>query len=144
MYERSYGSNYDGSLSSKEIAAKVRKQLRAESKKAGSALDGWKVSVRYRSYSGGSSIDVDLFAPAGVSVKADDQGYEDGYGEMVNRSAGHRWPWLNDAGRAAQQYGESALWQYNHDGSEIMVDYFDVNFYGHASVYEEGDYRWKN
>lgn len=56
MYERSYGAKYDKNLSTTQIAALVREEIKA-AVKAGT-LPAGKYSVRSQSYSGGSSIDV--------------------------------------------------------------------------------------
>ena len=41
-------------------------------------------------------------------------------------------PWMSDEGRALMNALEAIVDAYNYDGSDLMTDYYDVNF--HASV----------
>jgi hypothetical protein len=129
MYPMWYGSAYDRDMTVKQCAAEIRKALRRLSRSKHSPLSGAEVSVRYRSFSGGSAIDVRLGLPYPVRV-------DDEQTEMVNRSEGKRWPWLTDQARAALQIGEDLHNAYNFDGSNSMVDYFHVKYYGSADVRE--------
>jgi hypothetical protein len=145
MYERTYGDNYSPDMTTKEIAAATRKTLRAATKQDGSPVDGWTASVRYRSFAGGTSIDVNLTAPEGVEVNHEwnDNSYEltdetrcvkCNVQAVVERQNARDRYWLTDAGRAAYSFANDLLSGFNFDGSEIQVDYFDVNFYGHVNV----------
>ena len=131
MNERTFGNNYNKDLSTKEIAALVRKALKAQ-------MPGYKFSTRYESFSGGTSIDVMLKAAphkilnarwteidrinkgpeASVSL-ADEQRTISRYNERTNEAVG---------------IAKGILNSYNHDGSESQSDYFDVKFYGFAGV----------
>jgi len=111
--ERRYGDRYEATkdLRLKEIAKLVRKDLKAE------FGPEWKFSVRTRSYAGGQSLDVDVkTAPTPLRSK---WGEENGF--------------YTETGAKANEVIRSILDAYNYDGSDIMIDYFDVRFYSHVS-----------
>jgi hypothetical protein len=149
LYERTYGQTYDKDLTTKEIAARVRAQLRRDTGDKASPLHGWAVKVRYKGFTGGTSIDVYLVAPAGVEACHRWDSWNDnddatrcekcGRQAVAERSAARRWYWLTAPARAARGHAESILNGYNHDGSDAMTDYFDVNFYGAVNVSDHGD-----
>lgn len=125
MYERSYGSKYDGSLSTTEIAKRIRADIKAAV--AAGELPGKPVSYSVRSayFSGGSSIDVtirdlpDAFVPEGER-------------DRIERKS-----WLTREAFRVLSVVEAIHWAYNHNGSESQVDYFDVNYYGHVEIESE-------
>lgn len=155
-YDRSYGATYDPTMSVKEIAATTRTKLRAATKDAESPLYGWTARVRYRTASMCQSIDVYLIAPDGVEVAHQWDGSVEVNGQLVDstrctvcdvqaivaRSERHRSWWLTEAGHNAKSFAESIMDGYNHDGSDLMTDYFDVRFYGGVSVYSSTDTVW--
>lgn len=130
MYERSYGDKYDRSLSTTEIAKRIRADIKA-AVEAGE-LPGKPVtySVISRYFSGGSSIDVTARGILGSRVAGEEA-------ERDNRREGKRWPWLTDEARAVMAVLERIHDAYNHNGSEIQVDYFDVNYYGSVEIETE-------
>ena len=105
------------------------------------------------------AIDVYLSAPAGMEVDhkwidrrsgADVYNIDDdtycatcGVQAIVERSNNRDRYWLSDAARAARDYAAGIHGAFNHNGSEIQTDYFDVNYYGQVNVCGEGDYHWK-
>jgi len=105
MYERHYGNNYDESLTNKQIAAKIRAWIKA-------TYPGYKFSVRMNR---GNVIYCDM-----VDCPENHLFHQvDVFGD-VQVADQHR-----DMMKEIKAYGNS----FNFDGSEIMVDYFDVNFY---------------
>lgn len=116
MYERSYGEKYDGSLSTTEIAKLIRADIKVAV--AAGELPGKPVtySVRSEYFSMGSSIDVEVRNYAGPVE-------EQGFGR----------PWMTQEAGAIKARLEAISGAYNHDGSDIQVDYFDVNYYGHVT-----------
>jgi hypothetical protein len=147
--ERTYGKNYvhDYRVSTVEIAAMIRSDLKVRrnlgKKLAGHAEDSVslavrdviadapasiKFSIRSQYFSGGSSIDITI---KGVPVE---WGWEidplyDPYDTWHSRK------YVETAAlRALKAEVESVQQSYNHDGSDSMVDYFDVRFYGHTEV----------
>jgi len=105
MYERHYGNNYDESLTNKQIAAKIRAWVKAN-------YPGYKFSV---TMSRGNAINCDM-------VECPEHHYfyaVDDFGDVVVALQHETMM------KEIKAYGDS----FNFDGSEIMVDYFDVNFY---------------
>ena len=111
--ERCYGAKYDATkdLCLKEIAKLVRKDLKD---KFGS---GWKFSVRTRHYAGGRSLDVD--------VKTSPTPLRGAHTEEHG--------WFTPEGAEAHKAIEAILAAYNYDGSNCLIDYYDVRFYSHVS-----------
>jgi hypothetical protein len=117
-----YGSKYDGKLSTKEIAAKIRGDIKA-AKAAGRIPAELKVSVRTDYYSMGCSIDLMVTrVPAGFRIK--NPGYD------ARGPGGHSRPWLTREAFAVEQELEAIHQAYNHDGSDSMTDHYDVNYAG--------------
>ena len=128
MYERVYGSEYNNKLSTTEIAKIVRKKI-AAAKKSGELDKGFKISVRSAYFSGGSAIrlsitavpdGVEVFNPEYYLIVARNESFRN-YGQKVNR--------YSDEVERVRKMVHGFAQDYNHDGSETMVDYFDVNFY---------------
>ncbi len=142
MYERRYGSKYDNSLSTTEIAKRIRADIKAAV--TAGELPGKPVtySVVSAYFSGGSSIDVTVRGMVGSRVEgAGSSPPSDA--EVDNRRAGKRWPWLTDEARRVMGIVESIHNAYNHDGSAIEVDYHDVNYYGSVEIETEESARWR-
>lgn len=131
MTERTYGKRYDSKLSSKEIAARIRQDIK-NAIAIGKLPRGLKVSVRYDHFSGGTSIDVRITAwpegfmwlnPEWVSLhKKEPNRYHDNI------------PRLTEKAQEIVKHLEEIHGAYNHDGSDSMVDHFDVKYYGSVSV----------
>jgi hypothetical protein len=144
MYEREYGYKYaeGGRLDTAAIAKLIRADIKAAVRE-GLLPSRWKYSVRIDRFSGGSSIDVRVKGCADAWTSC--PGYQQLSGDV---RAGCRDPWckaggihmdsphaqyhdvLTDDAQAAKMTLERIHNAYNHDGSETMVDYFDVNYYG--------------
>lgn len=151
MYERSYGYLYSegGNLDTAAIAKLIRADIKTAVSE-GLLPDRWTYSVRIERFSGGSSIDVGVKNCADAWTPC--PGYKIGTrhdlpgGGWTATGCGN--PWCKVGGvhkdlEGAQEHdvlteeAESAKMTlerihnaYNHDGSESMVDYFDVNYYG--------------
>lgn len=138
-YARTYGEKYDRVpkyCATSVIAKTIREDIKLAqkiAKQAGTAGDikivdpigdapsGIKFSVRTSVYSGGSSID--------ITVKNIPQEWgwvvgEDRWGEIREMPS----PALH----ALADELKAVMNAYNHDGSDIVTDYFDVRFYGHV------------
>jgi DNA repair protein RadC len=126
MYERSYGSKYDSKLDTAEIAKRVRSEI-AEALKAGELPKGLKASVRTSRFAGGSAIDITVTA-CPFPVRNPERVEHDAlpWAEQCRRRVP---PLHNERARALVAKLESMLRAYNHDGSDIQSDYFDVKFY---------------
>lgn len=125
VMERTYGKKYDSKLSSKDVAKLVRDEIKTL-KKAGEMPAGVKTSVRYESFAGGSSIRISIkdtpfnvYNPEWVAYDI----------ENPHSSYTPHIPRFSDEARKLKASLEAMLNAYNHDGSDAMVDYFDVKFY---------------
>lgn len=129
---RSYGAKFNATLSTKEIAAAVREDIKAEVK-AG-RLPKAKYSVRIQVGTLYASITVRV---GGLTGMIDRSAYSIRSGAL----------WANKPGcmcvtqevSRVERALDSLLNAYNYDGSQVEVDYFDVNFYGHVLVDTSGE-----
>ena len=141
--ERWYGTRYaeTSNLSLTDIAKLIRAEIKIAMKLAKvdagpgalAVMDpftgipaGLKIGVRTQYYSGGGSINVTVRGiPAewGWTEEPDYRGYGDGRMREVATPA------LQALAKAVKGIMNS----YNYDGSDSMVDYFDVRFYGHVT-----------
>lgn len=147
MYERSYGYKYEEQtgLSNAEVAKLIRADIKTAIKE-GLLPDRWKYSVR----SDHLAIRVRVKDCADVWRECDGMkpGSKRYYPDGTWTATGCPDPWCKAAGRpeyahaahthkvltdealAARLTLERIHGAYNHDGSDIMTDYFDVNYYG--------------
>ena len=137
MSERVHGEKYDAKLSTPAIAAKVREEIKALVKSG--ELPRAKYSVRSESFAGGSAIRVRITEVAPFELVSSDWVL---WTIWNNDPSGIRNPGgarnrHTPKAAALLKRIESMLAAYNHDGSDIQSDYFDVKFY--ASV--DFDYR---
>lgn len=123
-------------IDTKKIAALVRNELKA-------ALPEWKFSVIYRSYSGGSSIDLALMqGPEQVIVGVGGYAQLNQYGflldDNVYRSEKDRrrnnGALLTVKGWEVMEKATKILAQYHYDDSNAQIDYFCCNFYMHVAI----------
>ncbi len=129
--ERTYGKQYDQQKTVKEIAAEIRTTIKAEVK-AG-RLPPMKYSVRYQTFAGGRSIDINVEAVTVAQCM-----------DLLDIR------WLDAQARNPHRYYEGGQYSlyaqgilrtleamqgsHNHDGSDSQTDHFDVKFYGHAQL----------
>lgn len=120
------------SLSTKEVCVRVRQDLKRE-------LPGWKFSVTFDSYSGGSSIDLALMS--GPEAVCD--GTDEGYAQLNHYNFHHpdrSRPYVNNGALLTEQgwkvmkVATNLLDNYHWDESEIQTDYFCCNFYMHVAI----------
>ena len=104
------GKNYDPERSTADTAKAIRKALKTKFGKP------WKFSVKTRRFAGGSSIDVEIKA-------APSPMYCCGSRSLLCQSA------LADI--------QGIMDDHNRQDIDIMSDYWNVAFYGHASVCSE-------
>jgi len=134
MDGRSYGSQYDTRLGTKEIAELIRRQVRLEAR-AGLLPEG-KWSVTLARFSGGSSITI-RFEP--LAERAFDFARAFYNHERVVQEAERphdysRIPLRSPFGASLEARLERMLAEHNHDGSDAATDYFDVKFYAHVRI----------
>lgn len=132
-YTPSYKVSYGEKYAAVSGTANIAKALRADLKtlvKAGKLPRGLKVSVTIERFAGGSSITMLVKACPFQLQNAD----------WLARQGSHsyneatRFPRYTVAGKALLNTFERMMGAYNHDGSDSMVDYFDVRFYQHAEL----------
>lgn len=140
MYERSYGYRYS-EVGERATNADIAKAIRGDIKQAqaeGLLPTRWTYSVR----SDDLSIDVEV------------RDCPDAWGECDGMGCGDVWcaartdpryahaarshSVLTDEAAAARMTLERIHNAYNHDGSEIVSDYFDVRYYGYVQ-FEDAD-----
>lgn len=127
MTERTYGANYDRDRSVKDDAAKIRRTIK-DMVKGGHLPADWKYSVRYRTASMMQAIDVHCTSPR-PTLSVDpyslnpDTGREIGFANAETSEA-----------RTVRESLTELVASFNHDGSDLQTDYFDVKFYGDVSV----------
>lgn len=158
--ERRYGSRYEETkgLRTVEIAALIRKHVKAELKREGGVFPkGATVSVRSSSYSGGTSIDIEITAWPTSTV--DQERLALAVDHAQSKSIAEGKPLTDLAVRDAFLVGRLPLsfeasermgyspevaralgWlrdlhaSFNYDGSDCQVDHFDVRFGGHPRI----------
>lgn len=164
MYERSYGYQYDkgGKLDTAAIAKLIRQDIKTAVSE-GLLPNRWAYSVRTDRYSGGSSIDVrvkncgDAWMPCPGYKVGTRRDHGDGCwtatgcgnpwckagGEHKDLAAAEDHVVLTEEGLAAKMTLERIHGAYNHDGSDSMVDYFDVNYYGIVDFQSAQSAQWE-
>lgn len=128
MYERVYGNEYKPGMDIKDIAKIVRKRIKE-------AYPGFKFSVKIQRYSGGQSMNANLVeAPAGFQFYVENPQYCGGYQPNRYNEFYERPAVQSDEFKDMMANVKAMMQSFNYDGSEIQVDYFDVNFYAFEGV----------
>jgi hypothetical protein len=127
MTTRIYGSKYDGNLSTTDITKKIREDLKAEIK-SNPLFAGAKFSVRKDHYHS-ISISIKAIGFNPINPEWIDRRQKEPHG---NYPSGTDCRYTAD-GKTFYNRVESIAAAYNHDGSDIYSDYFDVNFYLNVS-----------
>ena len=167
MYERSYGYKYKETGDEYASAAKIAKLMRADIKVAVSEgfLPGApvKYSVTSEYYSMGQSINItvkgwpDAWVECDGTVPGTRRTWEGGATTATGcpnmwcaarndpERAAHATPHsvLSEEARAAEMTLERIHGAYNHDGSDSMVDYFDVRYYGQVQFESAESAKWQ-
>ena len=127
------GKQYDPYLSTKEIAANIRRYVKE-------VYPTWKFSVTSSYYSGGSSIGITVIsAPYDIFDYDNDNTYqqqlksdmnnEGVYLQVYQIRSREYMKFLNDFGYTVLKDVYDQLMSYKRDDSDGMIDYFDTNFY---------------
>lgn len=136
-YNYAVGEKFDRDLDITEIAKRIRAEIKDRVKKG--VFPRAKYSVRTSRFSGGESLD--------VKVGDVDPNFQLFNVERILEEARRphdvipecHFPRYTEAGAAFIKALESLHGAYNYDRSDIMTDYFDVNFYGHVNI----DWQWE-
>ncbi len=127
---RGEGTKYERYLDITKIAKLVRADLKVQ-------LPGYMFSVRTKRFSGGQSLTVDIKGlPEGVVLLNEAHlAWEKDHPHDIYQSYPEeaRSRYSADV-KAAIQVIHDIVGAYNHDRSDTMTDYFDVNFYTHIGV----------
>jgi len=149
MYERSYGYRY--AETKDKSCGEIAKQIRADIKQAvseGLLPSEWSYSVR----SDTNSIRVEVRDCADAWQECDGtvpgSWHDHGDGIKTGKACPNVWcaarndpayahaaethDVLTEEAQVAKMTLQRIHGAYNHDGSEIQTDYFDVNYYGHV------------
>lgn len=150
MYERSYGYRY-AELGEYPSAAEIAKAIRADVKQAvgeGLLPARWSYSVRSDTYSGGQSVDVEV-RDCLDAWEACDGGVRcrnvwcAARNDPVYAHAAEPHFVLSEEAEAAKMTLQRIHGAYNHDGSEIQVDYHDVRYYGTVQFESASSYEFR-
>ncbi|WP_065218473.1 MULTISPECIES: LPD29 domain-containing protein [Butyricimonas] len=120
------GSRYDFSLSTKDIAARVREYVKIQ-------WSGWKFSVRCKYASMCSEIVVYLKGGP-VADPLSSEGREKGYYNPQISYMKEEDSRLNDLVNAVMLDVNAYIDSFRYDDSDGMIDYFDTNFYKFVEV----------
>lgn len=134
---RTYGYDYDRQrgLTTAQIAALIRSEIKQSVSEG--LLPRWRYSVRTRTFAGGSAIDITVTAPEAFAEVGPCQEFSYcGYGSHDRDCAASPYR-LSGDGEAAKMTLERIHGAWNHDGSDISTDYFDVNYYGGVTFQRE-------
>lgn len=145
-YERVHGAKYDSNLTTPDIAKRIRQDVK-DAVSTGNLPSDADISVTSERFAGGSAINIRLSNWPGATVPQDDskctgtfdQGgiaypshCENGRHDWRCAAAAHPSEEAVRVQAALQSIHES----YNFDASEMMTDYFSVNYYGQVKVDE--------
>lgn len=135
MTDRIYGYKYNPELKVKDIAKLVKKEIKDKYKNI-------KVSARTRNY---NTIDINVQLPKEQykAVKGDDLTEGATYQDIEMRARRDKKTIteylkgrkiLNKEGEIIKKDIETILSMYDYDGSDILTDYFDRNFYSFVNI----------
>jgi hypothetical protein len=128
MYERTYGYRYDAHRTVAQDAKLIRADIKMLVKAAMLPTD-WTYSVR----STHSSIRITATSPR-PTYAADPRQWEPQWNPESEKWV-HAWvDKLTLEARAVHDALNELHHAYNHDGSDIQSDYFDVKYYGTAGL----------
>ena len=113
-------------LNIKDIAKAVRADLKAKHPKC-------KFSVTIERYAGGQSMTVALMSAPFAALAKDCEDADRGY-TQVNLYHMDTQTQLTEKARKVMTDAKAAMSNFNYDESDIMTDYFNVNFYMHVTV----------
>ena len=134
MTERVKGRSYDADRDVVDDAKMIRAEIAAY-RKAGIVPADWTYQVRTARFAGGCSIDITATSPRPVYACNPDTIDEPfAYNAELDRwVTAHADRYTIEAQATLIALAELHA-AYNHDGSDISTDYFDVKFYGYARL----------
>lgn len=156
MYERHYGYRYN-ELGDHPSAAEIAKAIRADVKTAkaeGLLPTHWTYSVTSDHGSTYQSVDIEVRdcpdawqvcdgSVPGSPTHACPNVWCAGRNDPKYAHAAETHEVLTEEARVAKLTLERIHNAYNHDGSELQVDYFDVRYYGHVEFESKDSAEWR-
>ena len=130
------GDQYQQGRDTKDIAADVRKEIKAMVSRGELPGPPIAYSVTIQRFSGGSSCDIKVKnwpRPERVETALND-GPPPGYHGPVGMAYGDKRIYVDTEAAEVLAKLNHLLDSHRRDASDIMTDYFDVNFYGTASM----------
>lgn len=121
--------------STKEIAAFIRADIKAAQKAR--TLPAGKISVRMRSFAGGSSIDVSVVDVPVVMFNKHRHAAIAKYRDFYSRPEFHGLPVYTPEGDRIMGVLNDIVSKYHVDKSDIMSDCFNVNFYKSVEAHDQ-------
>lgn len=134
------GKNYTYAKSTKECAAEIRQTVR----KLWPTKEGYRIGVKYNSYSMGSSIDITIkAAPFRIFRPEYTALYKAENWQEIRRLQDERRDWqsvehTNEAIKLKDELTKLGN-GFRMDDSDGMIDYFHTNFYLHVGYHWELD-----
>ncbi len=125
------GKHYQAQRSASEIVKLVKAEIKAKYPQI-------ELSVSKKLFAGGKSIDVAIYDFGYNPFQQAFIAFGVQYAEIDRYQALYQgeYPIYNDKAMACLKGCEAILQAYNFDHSDMMNDYFHVNFYGHVSIEE--------
>jgi len=138
MYERTYGEKHDSTLDIKDIAKLLRSDIKAAQK--AKELPKMKVSITIERYSGGQAMNVSIkeFPVQFINIfrmKLQEENPSTFVGNLPDEHPAYELytPLAKKTLLALNSMADA----YNHNGSDIQSDYFDVNYYSRVGFHWE-------
>lgn len=126
---RTYGAKYDKTSSTVEVARRFREDVKKAIARA-ELPAGLKLSIRTKHFSGGSAIDATITAAPRITILNAERLEIEREEPDIFHADGP--PIYTETAMALLKKLRAMLDAYNHDGSEIASDYFDVKFYSNV------------
>lgn len=123
MYERAYGDRYQNVTDNKQLSKTIKTDLR-QAQQAHYLPDGVDFSVRRNTFAGGQSIDITVTGPSRDWQTAPHDPGEDG---AFGRTR-------SDQSVELRRRVQTIADRFNHNGSDIQTDYFDVRYYTDVAI----------
>lgn len=145
-YERVYGAKYDSNLSVSDISKKIRYEVKDAVANGTLPVDA-DISVTSERFAGGGSVNIRVSNWPGATVPQDDSKCTGTFEQngvtypAQCENGNHDWRCKASAHPSEEAIRVQSVLQsfhdsYNFDASEMMTDYFSVNYYGQVKVDE--------
>lgn len=130
---RWYGEKYDRipkHAPTKDIAAAIREEIKLARKIAKQTADGGDIKLFDPIGDAPAEIKYSVRVPHYGSITIEIKNIPHAWGWVAEDRNGYMGEFPTEALRTLGRELKSVMNAYNHDGSDLMTDYFDVRFYG--------------